>query len=339
MSWWGEGLYRGLPSSLRQLFRADMPRLGLHLLDNNRLAVSWNQDGKRQACGEYHLSDGAFDFKRVVKKHARSKKHLLELMLNDKQALRLQHAFPEAVQDNLKQVIGYQLDRLTPFSMDSAYFDAQLVRHDKIKKEIIAAIYVTPKLAVDKLYERLQAAGVPPIDVLSTTDQAVNLTHGLDHELMVTPERSRIPFYFFMAALILALAAPVLYKQRRFEQIEGAIADLKKSAASQLDVRDKLLAAEEALSFLQERRKTSPVMLEIVEQLSAEIPAHTWLERLEINGRQIQLRGESNKALTLIDSLEESPHFSRVSFKSPVTRSKNTGKDQFQIQATVEDKP
>ncbi|MCB1637473.1 MAG: PilN domain-containing protein, partial [Thiothrix sp.] len=98
----------------------------------------------------------------------------------------------------------------------------------------------------------------------------------------------------------------------------------------------KLLAAEDALHFLQERRKRSPVTLDIVERLSNEIPKHTWLERLELEGDTLQIYGESEKALTLIDTLEDSSAFSKVSFKSPVTRSRESGMDKFHIQAHLE---
>lgn len=337
-SWWGKGLYLGLPGPLRQLFRAEKPRLSLQVMSDDRLNVGWRADGKQKNRGEYHLGSDAFDFQRVVKKCARRKKHLLELMLDNKQTLHLQHTFPEAAQDNIQQVVSYQLDRLTPFTADNAYFDAQVARHDKVKKEVVADIYVTPKAVVDKIFSRLKAVGVPDVDVVSTMNGAVNLRKGrlAGAAVNTTAAWSKIPLYFFLLALIASLVAPIVYKQRRVDQITTATHQLKRDAAEQLEIRDKLLAAEEALAFLEERRRTSPVALDIVERLSAEIPKHTWLERLELEGRQIHIRGESHRALTLIDTLEESPNFSRVSFKSPVTRSKENGKDKFYIQARVE---
>ena len=337
-SWWGEGLYLGLPGPLRRLFRAEQPHLSLQFAGENQLAVGWRSDGKQKKRGEYRIDDGSFDFPRIAKKYARSKKYLIELMLDQKQMLHLQHRFPEAAQQNIKQVVSYQLDRLTPFTADSAYFDAKIARHDKAKKQIVADIYVTPKTIVEKLAARLSAVGVPEVDRVSVLDGAVNLRHGRERLQAKSGKSalSKLPLYFFITALIAALAAPVLYKQRRVEQITAATTELKRDAAAQLEIRDKLLAAEEALVFLQERRRTSPVALEVVERLSIEIPEHTWLERLELEGSQLQIRGESNQALTLIDTLEGSPHFSRVSFQSPVTRSKESGKDKFHIQARVE---
>jgi general secretion pathway protein L len=60
------------------------------------------------------------------------------------------------------------------------------------------------------------------------------------------------------------------------------------------------------------------------------------LERLGIQGGKLEIRGESAKALTLIDSLEEAPEFADVRFKSPVTRNKDNGRDRFHIEASLE---
>ncbi len=337
-SWWGEGLYLGLPVSLRKLFRSEQPRLMLQPLSDQQLAIFWRQDGKQKSCGEYDLERGAFDFQRIVKKCTRSKNYLLELVLDRRQTLYLQHSFPEAAQDNIKQVVSYQLDRLTPFTAEAAYYDAQVSQRDKSKKAVIADIFVAPKTLIDNLSAQLGGIGVPEFDRVSVAGTDASLSHGRQalSQQSVTRSWSRIPLYCFLAALVLSLAVPVLYKQRRVNQIETALNELKRGAAEQLAVRDKLLAAEDALGFLRERRRTSPVALDVVEWLSAEIPAHTWLERLELEGTQVQIRGESARALTLIDTLEESRHFKRVSFKSPVTRSKNSGKDKFHIQAQVE---
>lgn len=334
MSWWGESLYRGLPSSLRSLFRVSQPSLTLYMA-NERLALSWQQDGKRRECGEYVL-DSTFDFARIAKKVARSRNYQLKLELDEKQTLHLQHTFPEGVQDNIKQVVGYQLDRITPFSLDTAYFDAKVAKHDKANKMVVADIYVSPKTHIEQYLAKLRALGVPDINVISAIASPTQLTKGLSGTATTSAPASLWPFYLFIMALIASLATPILYKERRLGQIDEAIARLQQKASAQIEVRDQLLAAEETLTFIGEKRKRAPVMLDVVEHLSAEIPPHTWVERLEINGNQVQIRGESEQALSLIDTLEISPYFEAVSFKSPVTRNPNSGKDKFHLQANVE---
>ncbi|HPQ95560.1 MAG: PilN domain-containing protein [Thiothrix sp.] len=336
-NWWSEGLLRGLPSPLRQLFRAEQPRLSLQLFPDNSLKIYWRQDSKLLDRGHYRLSDTGFDFGRIAKKCAKNRRYLLELLLDRNQALHLQHSFPESVQENIRQVVGYQIDRLTPFAADAAYFDARVTRHERSRKEVLADIFVAPRQLVDRLKEQLGAAGIPAFDLVSVLDTNARLLTRQDSLQMVPTQRwSRIPLLFFLGALILALAVPMAYKYRRVGQVENAIAKVRSESSSQLEVREKLLAAEDALHFLQERRQRSPVTLDIVERLSNEIPRHTWLERLELEGDNLQIYGESEKALTLIDTLEDSSAFSKVSFKSPVTRSRESGMDKFHIQAHLE---
>ncbi|MEZ5584100.1 MAG: PilN domain-containing protein [Candidatus Competibacteraceae bacterium] len=50
---------------------------------------------------------------------------------------------------------------------------------------------------------------------------------------------------------------------------------------------------------------------------------------------EAQIRGQSVQASTLIGLLEESTHFKEVTFRSPITADRRTGKDRFHISARV----
>lgn len=337
MHWWGEGLLKGLPDAARKLFSQDLPRLVLRILPGGCVEAVWRQEGKERSCGSFclnHLEEVPVD---LVPANMRNRQYLVELCLEEGQVLHLQHYFPEAVKDNLKQVVGYQLDRLTPFSMENAWYDVGVARHDKQRKEILADVYVSPKHTVDAISRQLDALGVGAVQVVSVADSSSNLN------LLTLPDAesrrqgwSKIPLYFFLGALALSVLGPLAYKYRRVGQLDAALTDLRRSSAEQLAVRDELMVAEEALQFIEQKRRSSPVALDVVEKLSNDIPSHTWLERLTIEVGKLEIRGESGKALTLIDMLEEAPEFSNVRFKSPLTRNKDNGNDRFHIEATLE---
>lgn len=336
MRWWGEGLYDGLPNPVRKLFHSELPRLVLQMQDAHLAEAVWVQDGKQQSCGRFSLQDGGQQLADLIPSRARGKPWQLELRLAKGQVLHLQHHFPEAVKDNLQQVLGYQLDRLTPFTAESACFDARVAQHDKQRKEILADIYLIPKHVVERINRQLQEHGGESVQRLSVADAHPDINLAARQDGQQTQGWSLVPLYFFLGALVLSLLVPLAYKYRRVDQIETALAEVRKSSAEQLAVRDKLLEAEDALKFIAEKRKSSPVALDVVEKLSAAIPEHTWLERLEMQGGKLEVRGESGKALTLIDTLEEAPEFADVRFKSPVNRNKDNGRDRFHIEATVE---
>lgn len=335
LHWWGEGLYAGLPVKIRKLFQSSLPNLILQLHDGNRLEVVWQQDGKLLPRGVFSLQDMRLFLADVLPKPAQHKPYKVMLRLGKNQVLQLQHYFPEAVKDNLRQVVSYQLDRLTPFTTDNALFDARLTKHDKLRKEICADIYVTPKLLVEKLSQQLQEAGIKQIQQVSVVDVPdINLL-----QLASTGIQSRgskVAIYFVISALLIALLAPLAYQWRKLDKINAALAELRHSSTEQMAMRDKLLEAGDALKFLEEKRKTSPVALDVVEKLSSLIPEHTWLDQLTIDGKTLEISGESGKALSLIDVLENAPEFANVRFKSPVVRNKDNGRDRFQIEATLE---
>lgn len=336
MLWWGEGLYSGLPKAARKLFRAELPRLVLQMLDDSLVNAVWVQDGKQQGRGRFAWQDGGAKLSDLVPERYRNKQYLLELQLGKTQVLHLQHYFPEAVRENLLQVLGYQLDRLTPFTADNACFDARVAQHDKVRKEILADIYVLPKHVAERLNHQLQALGVDEAQVISVDGAHPDINLAASRDTQQAQGWSRVPLYFFLGVLALSVLVPLAYKYRRLDQIETALADMRKSSSEQMAVRDKLMEAEDALRFIEEKRKSSPVALDVVEKLSTDIPEHTWLERLDIQGNKLEIRGESGKALTLIDTLEDAPEFSNVRFKSPVTRNKDNGRDRFHIEATLE---
>lgn len=337
LHWWGEGLYTGLPAIGRHLFRASAPTLILQMRDANHVEVLWQQEGKITERGVFSLQDTNLLLEELLPPKFRKKPYQVMLRLRKPQVLYLQHHFPEVVKDNIRQVVGYQLDRLTPFTADNAFYDAKIATHDKVRKEVLADIYVTPRRLVDLLISKTKEAGIKDIHAISVigAENDINLLRSAVDKAVVNTA-SPIPLYVFLAALAIALLAPMAYQWWRLQQLEENLSQLRQTSSQQINIRDKLLEAGDALKFLEEKRRTSPVALDVVEKLSSTIPDHTWLERLSVVGKTLEIRGESGRALTLIDLLEETPEFANVRFKSPVTRNKDNGRDRFHIEATVE---
>ena len=334
MQWWGSGLLKGLPSSLRRLVRSERPRVVLQL-HHQMLEAFWKPDQKLIPLGTYSLNT-PIDLFSKPHKTIKGKKYLIEVQLNPKQGLLFEQRFPEAIQENLRQVIGYQLDRLSPFSPERAYYSAELLAHDRKAKEINVNVQVIPKQTADRVIQQLKDLGVPEVHLLSILDSASAAPVGQTTATDLNQGWSWVPLGFMVSALVLSLAAPIAYKYRRVEQIDAALAQVRQHSAAQLQVREQLNTAQEAMTFLTERRRTSPVALDVAEHLSQILPAHTWLDRLTLEGTALSIKGESTAALDLIDLLEGSPLLSEVKFKSPVTRSKDSNSDKFQIQAKVE---
>ena len=64
--------------------------------------------------------------------------------------LRKQLTFPAAVEENLRQVVAYDLDRHTPFRPEDLYFDAVIVGRDPARREIRVDWAASLKTVVDQ---------------------------------------------------------------------------------------------------------------------------------------------------------------------------------------------
>lgn len=63
------------------------------------------------------------------------------------------------------------------------------------------------------------------------------------------------------------------------------------------------------------------------------------MEQLEIKTNEIRVRGQSGEASALIERLEASKWFREVTFLSPVTNDRRTGKDRFYLVAKTGREP
>lgn len=57
--------------------------------------------------------------------------------------------------------------------------------------------------------------------------------------------------------------------------------------------------------------------LDIVEKLSVSIPIDTWLEQFSLEGKNLEIRGESAKVLSLIDTLGKNSNFPMYALNRP----------------------
>jgi hypothetical protein len=67
---------------------------------------------------------------------------------------------PAATEENLAQVLGFEMDRLTPFKADEVYFDQRVVSRDAADGQITVELAMAPRERVDARVRELGALGV-----------------------------------------------------------------------------------------------------------------------------------------------------------------------------------
>lgn len=139
-----------------------------------------------------------------------------------------------------------------------------------------------------------------------------------------------------VVALLISLAVlPIWTTSSEIAQLEEQIRKVGKTAKEVDALRQETETLLHQAQFLQEKKRTEPLMLDMLEQLTRVMPDDTWLNGLQYKDRKIVIQGQSPSASSLIERIEASPYFKNTSFVSPVTKDTTNGLERFQIASEV----
>ncbi len=262
------------------------------------------------------------------------------------QALQKVITLPGAAQENLRQVVGFEMERLTPFKADQVYYDVRLLEKMKVADQIKAELVLVPRAKLDAMLKEMVGLGLLPsrVDVGGYLDQEENkpkLNYNLlPQQLHDQPNKIKRLINGFLVVLLIALiglsaALPIWMKRQYSLELEREVKETSRAAG---DVQALKQDAEDLLrdtDFLLEKKSAEPVVVEIINEISARIPNDTWLTNINYRQGKLQMNGQSPSASALIEIIEASPLFENASFVSPVNQDRNTGLERFQIAADV----
>ena len=73
-----------------------------------------------------------------------------------------------------------------------------------------------------------------------------------------------------------------------------------------------------------------------LEELTKLLPDDTFVMQLDFDGKTVQVLGETASSSSMVETIEGSPLFKDVAFKSPLTKIQGSPFDRFQIGAALD---
>lgn len=256
---------------------------------------------------------------------------LLELQLDDAVVLNKRLELPARVEQSLRQTVSYQLGRLTPFDPDQVYFDVRVVARDKVAKRITAELVVVAKEVCDPLLQAVERVTSRPVDRLTTASLGgeINLLGSGSWKFL--PNRN---FYLLLVMLLclgLAIAAPLEKKRAIVIQQKQQINELRSSVANVMAKKQSVAESLDAINYMINAKRENPPITRVISELSRILPDSVYLFALTVKGNKVNLNGEGDGVVALIEALEASPYFEQVKFNASVARNAGTGLDRFSI--------
>jgi general secretion pathway protein L len=273
---------------------------------------------------------------RTLDKLRADRRHVL-LGLPARQVLRKTVQLPLATEENLRQVLEYQVDQLTPFSAQQVYFGFQILARDVGRGVLTVDFLATPRAAVDDAVSALAECDVPVAgvfaDSLLVQGQFVNLLPTVRAMRTSVWRQGANPWLAGVAGVLLltALAMPLVIKREAIVQLLPWVDKGKKAAEITDALRRDLEAQVAEHNFVLEKRAaTLPVVL-AMEELSRVLPDDTWVVQLDIKGKELQIQGETSSSSRLIGLFEQSPALYDASFRSPLTKGQTQGVERYHL--------
>ncbi|EFQ62311.1 general secretion pathway protein L [Pseudomonas fluorescens WH6] len=216
---------------------------------------------------------------------------------------------PAAAARNLSTVVGYELDRFTPFEAAQLYFVARQERRTASHLQVTLVAILRERL--DQVLSDCAAFGLQPhaVDVADGAGRPMGI------DLLPAPLRPRqrpagkglqrsLPW--LCAALL--IAAMVLWlddRQRVLDAMQRSVREQKAEVAEVQALRQQLLNTRGAAQYLIRRKMAQPPLAALLNELTACLPPDTWIDQLEVNdGAEVSFSGQSAKASALITRIK-----------------------------------
>lgn len=335
-TWWSAELLAILPGSVRDAIARRRQKLIIEA-DATELRLGLGTEGATKPLFSLPLDDAGDRDARVP----RGVQQSILLMPAGKVLVRAL-TLPLAAEENLREVLAFEMDQHTPFTEDQVYYDFILRNRSLERREITVDLVYSPRREVDALLEAVARHGIDVDVVTSRSRDGTNL-----RAVNLLPQDKRRSRRLLEHRLNLALAGvcllllafvitvPIVQKDRAILAAESLVETAAAEAREGNKIRRDLERLAAASRFLYEKKQHEVMAVEVINEVSRILPDHTWLTRMDLSGDQLQLQGQSEASSSLIAIIEASPMFENAAFASPVVQVPGTESDRFLLSANI----
>ena len=334
-SWWRRSLLAWLPLRWRLALGLERSRL-LLAVRGEKLQLLRERGGQLQHAAELPWPLSVEGFESLLAPPLRAlPRHWL---LAPGQALCRRLRLPAAARARLHDVARFEIDRQTPFSAEQVYFDVRDCGSTD-PAWVDAELVVLPRARLDGSH------GIDPAwqPMLAGVDVQAGDGQPLQVNLLPPPRRYRRPDpaarrdrLLLLAGVVLFVCAGWLFLDNRQNALDALQAEVQARAERARQVsaqRQQLADLVDGAAFLQQQAGRHPPLSAVWEELSQRLPDGTWLDKMSVEGRHLQLIGQSSEASGLVQQLEGSSLW-RTPALSGVLRGEG-GYDHFTLGAEL----
>ena len=339
-SWWIRQLSELLPARLRRA--ADGSAVTrVSLLGGAIPAIEIAAVGRR---GALTLCHAALDEAGLAQARAalagKRRPAPVVLRLPEAALLEREVVLPLAAERDPEAVLGYEMDRLTPFRAAEIVWQASALKRDRARNRLSLRLSLVPRSLLAPALAPLARIGLAPDFVEAPAPGGGWRRIALAAAGAGRTDRRILRLAAALVFLLAMIAAGLPFARQSFAEraVAARIAALRPRVAEVLALHERAgseAGGSDAIAGLA-ARVGNP--LAVLAALTDILPDDTYLESLTLSDRRLAMTGRSAAAARLIALLAANPLFRNPAFAAPVTRVPDEGAggaDEFAIRADV----
>lgn len=267
------------------------------------------------------------------------------LALPSSRILRKTLTLPLATEENLRQVLEFQMEQYTPFTPAQIFFAYRVVGRDFERNQLKVEFVVTPRDSVDEAVKTLAGWGASVravvADDMLAKGNVLNMFPSVQSKVSyslwrgVNPWLAGLVLFLILAVLIM----PLVIKREAVLQLNPWVEKGKKAAEATDVLRRQLESKVEEHNYLLDKKRTFPPVISVLDELSRVLPDDTWVQQLDVKGKELQIQGETASSSRLISLFEQSAMFHDASFKSPLIKGQGAGTEHYHLALEIRPLP
>ena len=342
-SWWRDELAGMLPDAWRRRFERRQDILLLTLL-GDEVRISRRDNGRLEELGSISMTmSGAGERMAAMLSGLKADSTRVEVAAPADKLLAKEIQLPLAAEENLRQVLGFEMQRQTPFRAEQVFFNYRVSARHPQSQQIAVQLCVVPRAVVERVLEFLADWDLVPAADKSNGEprQADGVFAFIPSEAAQRPSSrlNRGLLALNLVLLVCVIAVPLIQQQRHLDQLRARFDEVRAAATTASGLQEHIDKHSAQSRSLFGYKADRPASVELLEELSRRLPDDTWLFRVEVRDGKVHLQGTSTRASSLIAELEGSAFFQDARFASPVTQDGTSGRERFHLSARVVKRP
>jgi len=330
--WWARQMQALVPQRL--LANADRMAALVATIGRRHVTMSLRQGGRETALGEYRPDDDSL--LSAIAELRRRPRHVI-IRAEPGTLLERPVDLPLAAEQDLDRVVGYEMDRLTPFAASDVVWHASVAKRDAAQRQVRVRLSLVPRRALQPYLDLLLRAGLEPTWVEASAADGTLRRIALAAS---RPDPARRRTITALAGVVAALAIAAIITPFIAQALAGAATErainlLAPKVAQVESLRQHIAAnAVDADALTAEQAHVGDA-LQVLAAVTDIVPDDSYLTELTLHQGKLGLSGQSPAAARLILALSADPAFRNPAFAAPVTRTQDGHAELFVIHAEL----